>query len=107
MKIEHTEVLWMDQYQKLSFTDLAKLSGLSEEVLTELVNYEAIVPIEMDAEKQTFDASCLAIAKTACRLQNDFGLDTQGLAVTLTLLARIQDLETQLHDLRMQLPRQI
>lgn len=107
MKIELTEVLWMDQYQELSLTDLAKLSGLSEAELGELVDCEAIIPVKVNAEKRFFDAGCLAVAKTACRLRNDFGLDTQGLAVALTLLSRIHNLETQLRDLRMQLPGQI
>jgi chaperone modulatory protein CbpM len=106
MRIELTEVLWMDQYQELSRADLAKLSGLSEAELSELVDCGAIVPTDMDSEEWIFDAGCLAVAKTACRLRNDFELDTQGLAVALTLLARIHNLETQLHDLRAQLPGQ-
>ena len=107
MKIELTEVLWMDQYQELSLADLAKLSGLSEAELSELVDCGAIVPVNTDSAEWIFDAGCLVVAKTACRLRNDFELDTQGLAVALTLLARIHNLETQLHDLRAQLPGRI
>lgn len=107
MEIELTEVLWMDQYQELSLADLAKLSGLSEAELSELVDCGAIVPTNTDSADWIFDAGCLVVAKTACRLRNDFELDTQGLAVALTLLARIHNLETQLHDLRTQLPGRI
>lgn len=107
MKIELTEVLWMDQYQALSLANLAKLSGLSESELSELVDCGAIVPVNTDSTEWIFDAGCLVVAKTACRLRNDFELDTQGLSVALTLLARVHNLETQLHDLHAQLPGRI
>ncbi|MEO6421312.1 MAG: chaperone modulator CbpM [Candidatus Nitrotoga sp.] len=107
MKIELTEVLWIDQYQELSLSDLAKLSGLPEAELSELVDCGALEPVNTVSSEWIFDAGCLVVAKTACRLRNDFELDTQGLAVALTLLARIQNLETQLHELRAQLPGRI
>lgn len=107
MKIELTEVLWIDQYQELSLADLAKLSGLSEAELSELVDCDAIMPINTNSTEWIFDAGCLVAAKTACRLRNDFELDTQGLSVALTLINQIHHLEMQLHDLRAQLPRQI
>ena len=107
MKIELTEVLWMDQYQELSLADLARLSGLPEAELSKLVDCGAIVPVNTDSTEWIFDAGCLVVAKTACRLRNDFELDTQGLSVALTLINRIHNLETQLHDLRAQLPGQI
>ncbi|BBJ24073.1 chaperone modulator CbpM [Candidatus Nitrotoga sp. AM1P] len=107
MKIELTEVLWIDQYQELSLADLAKLSGLSETELSELVDCDAIVPVNTNSAEWIFDAGCLVMAKTACRLRNDFELDTQGLSVALTLITQIHDLETQLHDLRAQLSGRI
>jgi hypothetical protein len=38
-------------------------------------------------------------------LRNDFEVDTRGLALALTLLERIQSLETELRAIRAQLPR--
>lgn len=107
MEIELTEVLWIDQYQELSLTDLARLSGLQKAELCELVEYDAIVPVNMNSAEWIFDASCLVVAKTACRLRNDFDLDAQGLSVALTLINRIHNLEMQLLDLRAQLPGRI
>ena len=107
MKTELTEVLWIDQYQKLSLADLSKMSGLSEVELSELVDCGVIVPVNTDSTEWIFDAGCLVVAKTACRLRNDFELDTQGLSVALTLITRIHNLETQLHNLRTQLPGRI
>jgi chaperone modulatory protein CbpM len=105
MRIELTEVLWLNEHHELSATQLAELSGLSEAQIHELVDYGAIAPIDPDAAQRSFDAQCIVVARTACRLRDDFELNTQGLALALTLLDRVHDLEVQLRDLRARLPR--
>ena len=105
MKVELTEVLWLDEQGQLSLTELAGLSGLSEAELHELVDLGAIVPVDPGAEPLGFRTDCIVTARTACRLRTDFELDAQGLALALTLLNRIHDLEAQLRDLSAQLPR--
>jgi chaperone modulatory protein CbpM len=104
MKVELTEVLWLDEQEQLSLTELAGLSGLSEAELHELVDFGAIIPVDPDTEPLGFRADCVVTARTACRLRTDFELDAQGLALALTLLNRIHDLEAQLRDLSAQLP---
>jgi chaperone modulatory protein CbpM len=104
MKVELTEVLWLDEQEQLSLTELAGLSGLSEAELRELVDCGAIIPLDPGAEALGFRADCVVTARTACRLRTDFELDAQGLALALTLLNRIHDLEAQLRDLSAQLP---
>ncbi|MHB8535078.1 MAG: chaperone modulator CbpM [Sulfuricaulis sp.] len=105
MKVELTEVLWLDEQEPLSLAELAGLSGLSEAELRELVDCGAIVPVDPDAEPPGFRANCVVTARVACRLRADFELDAQGLALALTLLDRIHDLEARLRDLSAQLPR--
>ena len=105
MKVELTEVLWLDEQEQLSLTELAGLSGLSEAELHELVDFGAIIPVDPGVEPLGFHADCIVTARTACRLRTDFELDAQGLALALTLLNRIHDLEAQLRDLSAQLPR--
>jgi chaperone modulatory protein CbpM len=105
MKVELTEVLWLDEQQELSLTELAELSGLSEAEIHELVDYGAIVPVDPRAPLPTFYADSVVTARTACRLRTVFELDTPGLALALTLLGHIHDLEAQLRDLGAQLPR--
>ena len=104
MKVELTEVLWLDEQQELSLAELAALSGLSVAELRELADYGVIVPVEPAAEPPVFHADCIVIARTACRLRSDFELDAPGLALVLTLLGRIHDLEAQLRELDAQLP---
>ena len=104
MKVELTEVLWLDAQQELPLPELAELSGLSEAELRELVDYGVIAPVDPQAEPPVFRADCVVIARTACRLRTDFELDAPGLALALTLLGRIHDLEAQLREMSAQLP---
>lgn len=104
MKVELTEVLWLDEQQELSLTELAGLSGLSEVELRGLMDYGVIAPVDPEAEPTMFRADCIVTARTACRLRTDFELDAPGLALALILLGRIHDLEAQLRDLSAQFP---
>lgn len=105
MKIELTEALWLDERQEFSLAELAELSGLSEAELQQLMEYEALTPADPHAAIPTFKAQCLVTARVACRLRDDFDLDAGGLALVLTLLDRIRDLEAQLQSVQCQLPR--
>ena len=103
------------QYLLLIYGDEGSWDSLSEEergqifqaygsFTKELEDSGAIAPVDPDAATQTFSADYLVLARTACRLRNDFELDTRGLAVALTLLDRVRALETELRELRAQLP---
>jgi len=105
MKVELTEALWLDARQELSLAELAGLSGLAEAELRELMEYGVLVAVEPEAEAPVFHADCIVTARAACRLRSDFELDVPGLALVLTLLGRIHDLEAQLRDLEVQLPQ--
>jgi len=106
MRIELTELVWLEEHRELNLAELAELSGLSEAELHQVEDYGAIAPVNPDAEPatRTFSADYLVVARAACRLRNDFELDTQGLAVALALLDRVRALEAELRDLRAQLP---
>ena len=107
MRVELTEVLWLNDHHDLSLMQLAELSGQSAEEIQELVDYGVIDPIDPGAAERTFAAECIAAARTACRLRTDFELDAGGLALTLALLDRVHDLEAQLRDMRARLPGRI
>jgi chaperone modulatory protein CbpM len=105
MRIETTEVIWFEQHE-LSLPELADLSGLPQQVLAELLDCGAIEPLGQPAGSETrFGAAALHAARTAHRLQADFELDVQGLALALRLLERVSELETQLQSLRARSPR--
>lgn len=104
MKVEFNEVLWLDHHHELSLHEVAELSGLAEVELLELVDCGAIAPIDPAAAPPTYSARSIVVARTASRLRRDFELDTQGVALAMTLLARVHDLEQQLNQLRALLP---
>ncbi|HEX8009378.1 MAG TPA: chaperone modulator CbpM [Casimicrobiaceae bacterium] len=107
MRVELTELVWLDEHRELTLAELADLSGLSEAELHELEACGAIAPLDPSAATRTFGAECIVAARTAFRLRHDFELDAQGLAVALALLDRVRSLEAELRDLRAQLPRRI
>jgi chaperone modulatory protein CbpM len=104
MTIE-TEVLWLDEQRVVSLTELVEVSGLHESELMELVNTGALPTRDAPGGGVAFSARVVTMARTACRLRDDFELDTRGLAVALRLLERVRDLEGEVARLRAQIPR--
>jgi len=102
MRIEQES--WLHERYELSLSQLCELSGLSEAELRGLVDCGAIAPADPDAREWTFSADRLLVARSAFRLRRDFDLDFHGLALAVTLLERVRDLEDQLRDLRARLP---
>jgi chaperone modulatory protein CbpM len=114
MKVEVTEVRWVDQHGACSLRELAEVSRLSEDELRELVALGVLRPVAASEaaapgggaadEGLRFAAECRATMRVVRRLRDDFELDPHGLSVALALLERIDDLERQLRALRAQLP---
>jgi chaperone modulatory protein CbpM len=102
MRIEQES--WLSERYELSLAQLCELSGLSETELRGLVECGAIAPADPDAREWTFGADRLLVARSAHRLRRDFELDLQGLALAVTLLERVRDLEEQLRYLRARTP---
>jgi len=105
VKLEHTEAVWLDERGAVTLVELAECSGLTESELRELVDLGALDPLDPEAPQWSFAARCISSARTATRLRADFELDTHGLALVLSLLERVQELETALQRMNAQLPR--
>ncbi|MDO8597222.1 MAG: chaperone modulator CbpM [Sulfuricaulis sp.] len=104
MKTEYTEAVWLTDDHEFSLAELAELSGLSEAELRELVDYGAVTPINPDSSPWVFNGKCLLTVRTACRLRISFDLEPHGVALIVSLLDRIHELEAQLGSLRARLP---
>jgi chaperone modulatory protein CbpM len=104
MEIERIDAVWLEKQGEISVAGLAELSGLSEAELRELVEYGALVPIDPDAAQWMFAGHCIVTVKIASRLRHDFELDAQALALALTLIGRIHQLEAELRQLRVLIP---
>lgn len=107
MPTEHTESVWLTEDHAFSLAELAELAGLAEAELRELVDYGAITPIDPESSPWVFSGRCLLTVRTACRLRLSFDLEPHGVALAVSLLNRIQELETQLRSLRAQLPHHV
>lgn len=100
MALEPAEAVWLTEDHTFSITELADLSGLSETELRELVDYGAITPVDPGSPQWMFTAKCLTTVRVACRVRVGFDLEPHGVALVISLLERIKDLEAQLSELR-------
>ena len=97
---ELADALRLDAQQALTLRELVELSGLAESMLRELVDYGALQPLEWEGATLTFSASCVSVARTACRLSRDLELDAHAVSVVLRLFERIDALEAEIRALR-------
>lgn len=100
-----SEVLWLDEHRVVSLSELVEFSGLRETELLDLVQTGVLPAREAPGGGLAFSARVVTLARTACRLRDDFDLDAPGLGVALRLLERVRDLECEISRLRAQLPR--
>jgi chaperone modulatory protein CbpM len=102
MTTELTTAQWLHEHADVSIEELAQLSGLPVAILSELVEYGALVPVSAPAPQWRFTAECVVAVRTASRLRDDFELDAGALSVALNLVERIHLLEAELRRLRSQ-----
>ena len=105
MKSEHTEAVWLTEDTQFSLAQLAELAGIPESEVRELVDYGAVTPVDPEASPWIFNGKCLLTIRTACRLRVSFDLEPHGVALIVSLLERIHDLEAQLGSVRAQFPQ--
>ena len=88
----------------LSVERLAQMSGLSEDEVCTLVDYGALAPTNPDETQWTFAQRCVMSVKTVGRLRQAFDLEPDALALTLSLIERIRELQDELRRLRVTTP---
>ncbi|MDP1716663.1 MAG: chaperone modulator CbpM [Burkholderiales bacterium] len=104
MEAKQVEAVWLTEEREFSLAELAELSGLSEPDLHELVDYGAITPLNPDSPQWAFKGECVVTVRAACRLRVNFDLEPHAVALVVSLLDRIHDLEAQLGRLSAQMP---
>ena len=107
MALQRDEAVWLTEEYELTMTELTELSGLTEAELRELVDYGCIAPVDPDSTQWIFKGKCVTTVRAASRLRESFDLEPHGVALVVSLLDRIDDLEAQLNTLRAQMPRRI
>jgi chaperone modulatory protein CbpM len=107
VKVELSETVWLDEHGAVTLLELSECSGLTEPELRELVDLGALEPLDPGESHLRFAAQCIVAVRTASRLRSDFELDTHGLALVLSLLDRVHELEGELQRVHARLPRML
>ncbi|ATA25297.1 chaperone-modulator protein CbpM [Brenneria goodwinii] len=93
--------------EEMTFTmvELCQSVNISQDELIEVVELGVIVPLDPDKPSWVFDSYALSCLRRARRLQTELDLDWSGIAMTLTLLDKIDELKKENLQLRRQLSR--
>jgi len=105
MAHEQDDAVWLHAERRVTIVELAECSGLAEEVLRELIDYGALSPADPASGVLAFNARCVATVRAAARLSNDLELETRALALVVSFLDRIDELEARVRELSAKLPR--
>jgi hypothetical protein len=104
--VESDDAVWVTESQQYSLGELVSLSGLPETELRELVECGVLRPADPEAPSWIFSGQCLLSVRAAHRVRASFELEPHSLALLVSLLERIRELETRLGQLYAQQPRQ-
>ncbi|MCG8708628.1 chaperone-modulator protein CbpM [Brenneria sp. 4F2] len=93
--------------EEMTFTmvELCQSVNISQDELIEVVGLGVIVPLEPEKPSWVFDYHALSCLRRAQRLQAELDIDWSGIAMTLTLLDKIDELKNENNQLRRQLSR--
>lgn len=105
MNRQLSDSIWLNDTDVCGIDLLAEVSGLSAEEIEDLIENDLITPVNRSSQPYFFQLRYVLTVKTARRLRDDFQLDTHGVALALTLLQRICDLEAELNALQAKLGR--
>src|SRR5580658_2379227 len=100
MMLNVSEWIWLNDHSVCSAQHLAEVSGLSQEEIDELIDIGVIVPLDNMAQPKLFQMRYVVTASKARKLRDDFELDLRGMALALTLMRRIDELQEELKAAR-------
>jgi chaperone modulatory protein CbpM len=100
--MSYYEATLLEEHIFIAMDELERASGLSTEQITELVDYGVFQPQGSRPHEWRFAARSIAIGRRANRLHTAFELSMPSLALTLSLVERIEELEHELSAMRAQ-----
>ena len=97
------ELLWLDERDTVTLSELARVCGLTEDELHELVDYGAVAPVGHPRAQPLFSAASVPGMRAAGKLRRDFDLELFAVALLVPYLDRIDHLERRVASLEAQL----
>jgi chaperone modulatory protein CbpM len=98
----------LTEHLEIALEEFAHASGLLPQEIVELVEYGVFQPVggtsvgSGEVSAWRFSARSIVLGRRASRLKADFDLNLSGLALVLTYLERIEEMEAELARLRCQ-----
>lgn len=96
MSLQVVDALWLGEVEVCTIEHLAEVSGLSLEEVEDLAVSGVIWPADAAAQPRCFHLLHVVTVRQARRLRDDFELDSNGVALAMTLLRRVKVLEQAL-----------
>jgi chaperone modulatory protein CbpM len=96
MSVQVTPAIWLGEGTVCTVEHLAEVSGLSLDEVDNLIVSGAIWPADTTTQPPCFHLLHVVTVRQARRLRDDFELDSNGVALAMTLLRRIGVLEQML-----------
>ena len=103
MTHERIEAVWIEEHRALSLGELDERWGLAASQLQAFVDLGILEPDAGADGKPAFTMEAVALARTACRLQQELDLEPHAVGVVLSLLERVRELENEVAALRARL----
>ena len=97
------EVEWHDQIAPMTLLDLSRVTKLSADDINVLVEYGAIVPVDVGDGDIHFQVSSVALIRKAANLCRTFDLELFAMVVFLDHLRRIECLEEHVRALELEI----
>jgi chaperone modulatory protein CbpM len=96
MNLQVTNATLLGEAEVCTIEALAEVSGLSLDDIEVLVVSGAIWPADAATQPRCFHLLHMVTVRQARRLRDDFELDSNGVALAMTLLRRVKVLERAL-----------
>lgn len=100
MTRERIEAVWIEEHRVLSLDELDERWGLAASQLEAFVDLGILEPDAAADGRPAFTLDTVAVARTACRLQQELDLEPHAVGVVLALLDRVRALEGEVAALR-------
>lgn len=101
---EHNECVSLDAESRITLGELAESCSMTVAELDELLEYNALTPLDGAAVERVFSAHWVIPLRRVAKLRMDFDLDLFTVAMVLGHLDRIIQLEKQVQSLQALLP---